>query len=103
MTLPTPAPVAGGVYVSPGTAPEATAPVFTAAALDHWVARLERPEDCLSCGACERACATGAITLTGGAGQTPLHIDATLCTGCGDCVDACPQEALALRASEAGA
>jgi ferredoxin len=100
----TPAPVAAAVSVAPATAPERTPLTFgSGAPVDRWVAQLERPGDCLSCGACERACATGAITLTGGAGQTPLHIDATLCTGCGDCVDACPQEALALRASEAGA
>lgn len=101
MTRRTQTPVAEGVYVPPDTAPDATAPPFIAAAVDHWVARLERSEDCLSCGACERACATGAIRLAGGAGQAPLRIDATLCAGCGDCVDACPQEALALRASEA--
>jgi len=95
-------PVAGGMYVPPATAPDETAPALSAAAVERWVAQVERPEDCLVCGACERACVHGAVTLAGHAGDAPVRIDAALCSGCGDCVEACPQEVLALRTSETG-
>ena len=95
------APVAGGVYVPPVTAPDETAAASsTGPAAERWVACLERPEDCLACGACERVCIHGAITLASHADDTSVGIDAALCAGCGDCVEACPQQALALRTWE---
>lgn len=49
-------------------------------------------DGCSFCGVCQQACAYGAITL----GQI-LRIDATKCTGCGDCVVECPEEVLVLK------
>ena len=102
MTPKTPAPVAGGTYVPPATAPAETAPAFSAAVVERWVAQVERPEDCLACGTCERVCVHGAVALAGHADDVPVRIDAALCSGCGDCVEACPQEVLALRTWEIG-
>ena len=99
----TAAPVAGGVYVPPAAAPDETAPAFAAAAaVERWVACLERPEDCLACGACERVCVRGAVALAGHDDDVPVRINAALCSGCGDCVEACPQAVLALRIWETG-
>ena len=103
MTLPRSAPVASGTYLPPTAAPEQTLPSFGAGVVaDRWLARLERPADCLACGICQRTCAQGAITLAGRADAFAVRIDAALCSGCGECVDACPQGALTLRAAEAG-
>lgn len=48
---------------------------------------------CLGLGNCTRACPFGAITM--GADGLPV-IDANTCTGCGVCVQTCPQSVLAL-------
>ena len=102
MTPGTPAPLAGGVYVPPAAAPHETAPASgTAVVIERWVAQVEHPEDCLACGACERVCVHGAVALADH-DDVPVRVDAALCSGCGDCVEACPQEVLALRASETG-
>lgn len=64
------------------------------------VAVLERPDDCVGCGACEYQCPYGAVHLARemhGCGRGLAVIDVALCTGCGRCVACCPQEALALR------
>ena len=47
-------------------------------------------ERCVGCGACEQACAFGAIHVEGGAAV--LGED---CTGCGACAQVCPAEAIA--------
>jgi len=68
----------------------------------RWVVALVAPNDCLGCLACARNCARGAIRAAPGRAHTdaPITIDEGLCTGCGDCVEACSQEALALTRAE---
>ena len=53
-------------------------------------------EKCVGCGACESACAFGAIKLAD-SGKAEL---AHGCTACGSCVSACPTEALTLVKEE---
>lgn len=43
-------------------------------------------DDCISCGACEAECPTGAIAE----GDGKYEIDADACVSCGACADACP-------------
>jgi len=43
-------------------------------------------EDCISCGACESECESGAISE----GDTQFVIDPEKCTECGKCADTCP-------------
>jgi len=45
-----------------------------------------------SCGICEKVCTFDAIRLSGPDG-IPV-IDPNKCTSCGDCVNACPEQAL---------
>ncbi|MCL2579605.1 MAG: 4Fe-4S binding protein [Oscillospiraceae bacterium] len=47
-------------------------------------------DDCISCGACESDCPTGAISE----GDGKFVIDAAACTDCGACVDSCPVDAI---------
>jgi NAD-dependent dihydropyrimidine dehydrogenase PreA subunit len=48
-------------------------------------------EKCTGCGACLRACPSGAIT---GAKKEPHRIDAQVCKKCGICADGCKFEAI---------
>lgn len=48
-----------------------------------------RPERCIGCGACEKACTRGAIRLT----QRGYVADPDRCNGCGACAGVCPAEA----------
>jgi len=50
------------------------------------------PELCVACGACQKVCPAGAISV----GQV-ARVDGTRCTGCGKCVAECPRGALALH------
>jgi len=94
--------VVGGVYVPAAAEPASTPSASVAAGVvARWMADVERPRDCISCGACVRACLTGAMTLASAADEAPVRIDAALCSGCGDCVEACPREVLAVRSFEA--
>lgn len=71
---------------APGTA--ARRPVFGESCLPH------RGVVCRSCG---EACEAGAIVFTpvaGGVTQPRLNLDR--CTGCGDCENICPVDALSL-------
>lgn len=47
--------------------------------------------ECVSCGACEGACPTGAISM----GDGKYEVDAATCVSCGSCADACPTGAIA--------
>ncbi len=49
---------------------------------------------CLGLGDCEAACSFGAIALN--RYGLPI-VDADLCTGCGDCVEACPKDLFSLH------
>jgi len=77
-------------------APDAPAPI-------RWRIQVQM-EKCLThrrveCRICAEACAApGALRFTpapGGIAQ--LQVDATACTGCGDCVSACPVGAIAMK------
>lgn len=46
-------------------------------------------DDCISCGACEAECPTGAITE----GDDKYVIDPETCIDCGACADVCPVDA----------
>lgn len=54
------------------------------------------PEKCLGCGACVRACKSGARSIKDGR----LRYDRALCTGCGACAGGCFTGALVLSGRE---
>ena len=43
-------------------------------------------DGCVSCGACERQCPVGAISM----GDSQFQIDPDKCISCGSCAGACP-------------
>ncbi len=47
---------------------------------------------CIGCKICEKKCRFGAITVS----DNHATIDGAKCTGCGECVSACPQKCIAL-------
>jgi len=75
--------------------PEAAAPL-------RWRVHV-RAQQCLAnrrveCRICAEACVPSALRFVpalGGIAQ--LHTDATACTGCGDCVSACPVDAIEMK------
>ena len=48
-----------------------------------------KPEDCIACGVCVKACRTEAITLADG----KITVDESRCNFCGRCTKACPTDA----------
>lgn len=53
-------------------------------------------EDCISCEACEPACPTWAITMTGSTssnGMAMAVVEGGKCIECGDCFYICPVDA----------
>lgn len=54
-------------------------------------------EVCTACGACLRACAHGAITVT----SDSAYLDPQACVGCGRCVSTCPYKAVKVQWNEA--
>jgi len=61
-------------------------------AVDAHVAKAVGPERCTRCAACEAACPQGAISV-----DRIATVDESQCTGCGDCVDVCAFDVLALQ------
>lgn len=51
-----------------------------------------KPQVCVQCGKCAKACEFGAITQNPKTGV--YMINKKLCTGCGKCVEACPFEVM---------
>lgn len=49
------------------------------------------PSRCIGCGACRKACASGAIR---GDARTPHVVDRSLCITCGACLETCPVSAI---------
>lgn len=48
---------------------------------------------CVLCGLCTENCVYQAITKN----RNSIHVDAISCTGCGDCIITCPQEAISIQ------
>ena len=54
-------------------------------------------DKCIGCGACQRNCAHGAITVL----ERKASIDTNKCVGCGRCIGACPVDAVDSMCDEA--
>ena len=54
-------------------------------------------DKCVGCGACQRNCAHGAITVL----ERKASIDTNKCVGCGRCIGACPVDAVDSMCDEA--
>lgn len=57
----------------------------------------------IACMSCRDACPTGAVRFQLALGGARPLIEADRCTGCGDCSQACPAEAIHVPASEEAA
>lgn len=53
------------------------------------------------CMSCRDACPTGSVQFHLAAGGARPKIEPDACTGCGDCSQACPANAISLSAAEA--
>ena len=63
--------------------------------------RIERPEQCCGCGACQNACAVRAITMKeDAAGFIYPAVDESLCVSCGRCKAVCVFEKAGVGANE---
>ena len=61
-------------------------------AIVAYVARAARVDQCTGCAACESACLQGAVRV-----DRFATVDESLCRGCGECVDVCAFDVLALQ------
>lgn len=72
-----------------------------------WPWRAQLRDSCLAfnaiaCSTCADFCTTGAISLHPRRGSAPQpQVDQDRCTGCAECVGACPASAISLRRIEA--
>ncbi|PVE20684.1 4Fe-4S ferredoxin [Microvirga sp. KLBC 81] len=55
----------------------------------------------IACMSCRDACPTGAVRFELAVGGARPRIMTDTCTGCGDCTQSCPADAIRLSASEA--
>ena len=54
----------------------------------------------VTCMSCRDVCASGAVRLELAIGGARPRIDAETCTGCGDCSQACPADAIRMSQAE---
>ena len=71
-----------------------------------WTLKAHLNDTCLenkgiSCRACEFECGEGAIRFRPQlGGRSLVQIDATRCTGCGECIGVCPSDTISIRPHE---
>ena len=54
----------------------------------------------VTCMSCRDVCPSGAVRLELALGGARPRIDADICTGCGDCSQACPADAIRMSPTE---
>lgn len=54
----------------------------------------------IACMSCRDACSTGAVRFELALGGARPRIDTDQCSGCGDCIQACPADAIRLAPAE---
>ena len=57
---------------------------------------LHNAEDCVACGRCASVCRIGAVKQ----GTAKAEVDRSRCTGCGDCIAACPEDSFSVAGKD---